>query len=247
MKIRFSRCLITALLPGLLHFARAEPTATDINKSAPLTNSLGMKFIPVAGTKVLFSVWETRIQDFSVFLKETGRDFNTPRDWATPDFQQTPAHPVVMINWHIAVDFCEWLSKKEGREYRLPTDAEWSVAAGLGAEIEGSPEEKGKITGKLQIYPWGKLWPPTRGTGNYADVSADKKFPGSPFIAGYDDGFESTSPVGSFSANSFGLSDLSGTPGNGVGIGPMRKLRSGSSAVVLGIMETSISYVQAIA
>ena len=30
-----------------------------------------------------------------------------------------------MVSWEDAVAFCEWLSKKEGRKYRLPTDAAW--------------------------------------------------------------------------------------------------------------------------
>jgi len=32
---------------------------------------------------------------------------------------------VVFVNWHEADRFCQWLSKKEGRSYRLPTEAEW--------------------------------------------------------------------------------------------------------------------------
>ena len=38
-------------------------------------------------------------------------------------------HPVVNVTWNDAVVFCEWLSKTEGRLYRLPTEAEWEFAA----------------------------------------------------------------------------------------------------------------------
>ena len=44
-----------------------------------------------------------------------------------------------MVTWDKAVAFCEWLSKKEGRTYRLPTDAEWSRAASGAAYLGDSP------------------------------------------------------------------------------------------------------------
>jgi formylglycine-generating enzyme required for sulfatase activity len=39
---------------------------------------------------------------------------------------------VVNVSWQDAVDFCEWLSQKEGRFYRLPTEAEWEYACRAG-------------------------------------------------------------------------------------------------------------------
>jgi hypothetical protein len=43
-------------------------------KTIPGVNSLWMKFVPVAGAQVLFSVWDTRVQDFKAFVKSTGYD-----------------------------------------------------------------------------------------------------------------------------------------------------------------------------
>ena len=65
---------------------------------------------------------------------------------------------------------------------------------------EGSP-------GALR-YPWGRDWPPRGNAGNYADQSADGLAP--TLIPGYDDGFASTAPVGSFGRNAAGLADGGG-------------------------------------
>ena len=178
-------------LAGLLSAdsaAAAEPTPETATKDAPYVNKLGMKFVPVPGTNLLFSVWETRVQDYELFLKETNRP--SPK----PDFEQAPTHPAVMMNWHEARAFCEWLTGKDGKRYRLPTDVEWSAAAGLLKERGAAPEDRNF---KARGYPWGPTWPPARGAGNYGAKLAV-------------DDFAQTAPVGSFAANALGLHDLGG-------------------------------------
>jgi hypothetical protein len=194
-------------------------------------NTLGMKFAPVPGTGVLFGVWDTRVQDFGAFVKETGYDatagmYSIGSDgwkqqgntWRSPGFSQGPTHPVCGVNWDDAKAFCRWLTEKERREgrlapnqeYRLPTDAEWSVAVGLDEPAGGTPQSKdAQIKG---VYPWGTQWPPLRGAGNFAGTEArDGNWPsGWGVIDGYSDGYPQTSPVGSFSANRYGLYDMSG-------------------------------------
>jgi formylglycine-generating enzyme required for sulfatase activity len=172
----------------------------------PWTNSLGMKFVPLDDIRI--SVWETRVEDYEAFCRATGRHYEPP------DFQQTPVHPVVKVNWFDANAFCKWLTEKERDEnlleerqiYRLPTDREWSAAAGLPKEAGATPEARdGKIRNE---YPWGKQWPPPRGAGNYADQSAKRR--GATVIEGYSDGFPQTAPAGSFKPNALGLYDLGG-------------------------------------
>ena len=214
-----------------------EP-AVGANKTAPpalqpgqpWTNSLGMKFVPVAGTAVQFSVWETRVLDFEAFVQATSYDatenaFTLAADgwkrrggsWRSPGFAQTAEHPVSCVSWNDAKAFCKWLTGKErgeGRlradhEYRLPTDVEWSVVLGLTGEMGGTPREKGAKN--KDVYPWGSQWPPPGGAGNYAGEEAkNADWSGLPVISGYNDGYLRTSPVGSFNANQFGLHDLSG-------------------------------------
>jgi formylglycine-generating enzyme required for sulfatase activity len=55
-----------------------------------------------------------------------------PSTWDKPGWDQKDRHPVVFITWNDAVAFCEWLSKKEGRTYELPFEAEWEYACRAG-------------------------------------------------------------------------------------------------------------------
>jgi formylglycine-generating enzyme required for sulfatase activity len=172
-------------------------------KGEPWENSIGMRFVPVGD--VLVSVWPTRVKDFQAFCEVNAR---TP---LALDFAQDENHPAVRVNWEDARAFCQWLTESEvkserlteGQVYRLPTDAEWSVAAGIVNESGTTPEER---DGRVRDFAWGKTWPPPPRSGNFADTSGRKP----PFIAGYNDGFPQTSPVGNFPANKAGLFDMSG-------------------------------------
>ena len=160
------------------------------------TNSLGMVFAPVG--QVGFCIWETRVQDYATYA---GANPGVDGSWRS---DAGGAHPVVNVSWDDAQAFCRWLTEKERGEgkipanaaYRLPTDAEWSQAVGIGGrEGAGSPKEKdGKLAG---VFPWGAEWPPPKGAGNYAP----------PLNV---DAFATTAPVASFAANQFGLHDLDG-------------------------------------
>lgn len=200
------------------------------SKEQPWQNSLGMKFVPVAGTQALFSIWDTRLQDFQAFADSAGYDatdgmWSLGTDgwkqrgatWKDPGFKQDPTHPVVGVSWDDAKAFCEWLTKREhasgalptGFQYRLPTDQEWSVAVGLDAEVGNTPQEK---SAKTKVYVWGQAWPPPAGAGNYC--GAESMIGNEPsnwkVLESYNDGYPRTSPVGSFAANKNGLYDMGG-------------------------------------
>ena len=66
------------------------------------------------------------------FTSETGFSTDQQYNWRNPGFAQTDDHPVVNVTWDDAVAFCRWLSDKEGKRYRLPTEAEWEYACRAG-------------------------------------------------------------------------------------------------------------------
>ena len=204
---------------GSFPFSLAQEGRTMIFRSGafseafPFQNSLGMVFTEVPGTDVLFCIWETRVRDYAAYA---GAHTGVDGSWRNPGFTQGDDHPVVNVSWDEAKWFCAWLTGKErtaGRlqpdqEYRLPTDAEWSVAVGLPKESGSTPKDKSE---KIKdVYPWGTAWPPPSGAGNYADQSCKQKYPSYGVIEGYADGYADTAPVGSFKPNQFGLYDLGG-------------------------------------
>jgi formylglycine-generating enzyme required for sulfatase activity len=172
------------------------PVAGPAAANRVYTNSLGMEFVSGPGLAVLFSIWETRVQDYAAFCEATARVASKP------PFAQAPTHPVVNVSWDDTKAFCDWLTRKERQEhrlsdkegYRLPTDSEWSAAAGIEPERGKTPEERMHTQ---RVWPWGCYWPPVSGDGNYGP---ELKVDTHPY----------TAPVGSFKPNGNGLYDLGG-------------------------------------
>jgi formylglycine-generating enzyme required for sulfatase activity len=146
--------LIAALLP--LHAAE------------PITNSLGMKLMPIDPGKFTMGQDGPPLEDY---LRQK-RFGEMHKDIDRIDFDEKPAHQVTItqpfyigvtevtvsqyqqfdpafktsdakskpadddaasgVRWDKAVEFCEWLTKKEGKTYRLPTEAEWEYACRAG-------------------------------------------------------------------------------------------------------------------
>jgi eukaryotic-like serine/threonine-protein kinase len=101
-------------------------------------------------------------------------------------FQGNDKLPVERVSWLDAVDFCEKLSQKTGRIYRLPSEAEWEYAARAGTS---------------DAFAFGKTITPEV-------VNYDGNNPYGGAVKGKDR--QKTTPVDTFPPNLFGLNDMHG-------------------------------------
>jgi formylglycine-generating enzyme required for sulfatase activity/serine/threonine protein kinase len=77
--------------------------------------------------------------------------FDAAITWRNPGFPQADDHPVVCVSWNDAVKFCEWLSKKDGKRYALPTEAQWEYCCRAGTR---SRYTSGSDDKALARYGW---------------------------------------------------------------------------------------------
>jgi formylglycine-generating enzyme required for sulfatase activity len=96
---------------------------------------------------------EVTVGQFRQFVTQKNYQVGDAR-WQQPGWRQTDDHPVVWVNWQNAVDFCDWLSEKEGQKNRLPTEAEWEYSCRAGTSgaqyCYGDDDQKGE----LNNYAW---------------------------------------------------------------------------------------------
>ena len=122
-------------------------------------------------------------------------EWRAGRYWDSPGFDQSSRQPVVCVSWNDAKAYVDWLERKTGKAYRLPSEAEWEYAARAGT-----------ATARY----WGD--DPNRAC-SYANVADQTKGPGGHgFGTKHEcsDGYWFTAPVSSFRPNAFGLYDMIG-------------------------------------
>jgi len=152
------------------------------------------------------STTELTVANFHEFVDATKRELrgcevydgewhNKPDAyWNEPGFTQSAEQPVTCVSWKDAVAYADWLSKKTGHRYRLPSASEWEYAARSGSEAS---------------LPWGTTGQGACKNANVADRSAARRYPKWSVFA-CNDGYVNTAPVGSFKANAFGIDDMLG-------------------------------------
>ena len=125
--------------------ASAEPEATKQKESkfhAP-------KMITIPGKDFEMGRFDVTRGQFAEFVNETNYDAGgkcwtfegeweerSGRNWRNPGFPQDDNHPVACVNWNDAQAYILWLSKKTGKQYRLPREAEWEYACYGGSQTE---------------------------------------------------------------------------------------------------------------
>ncbi len=190
----------------------ALPQDADANDNE--TPRHGIRF----GRGFAMAMHEVTVGEFRRFIDATGYQTRTSRrgfsmaydertgnflrrsgvSWRS-DYVGRPAgdtQPVLHVSAKGAEAYAQWLSAQSGRNYRLPSEAEFEYAFRSGSS---------------ERYPWGEGTPPA-GSGNMTgalDQSPGGRNWGNAFVD-YEDGYWGPAPVGSFTANTWGVHDLAG-------------------------------------
>lgn len=159
-----------------------------------------------------FALGKTEITrgQFAAFVKKTnynsgdkcltlegGKVEERSGGWRELHYSQGDNYPIGCINWNDAQAYTQWLSRKTGKQYRLPTEAEWEYAA------------RGNTS---TARYWGENPDEACAYANTADKTAQAQIQGASSwtVHQCSDSFVYTAPVGSFKANAFGLNDMLG-------------------------------------
>jgi formylglycine-generating enzyme required for sulfatase activity/CRP-like cAMP-binding protein/chromosome segregation ATPase len=140
-------------------------------------NSMNAEEVPRHEVKLAsFSIsrYEVTFAEYDRYARATGQQLPHDESWGRD------RQPVINVSWNDAVGYVKWLSAQTGRDYRLPSEAQWEYAARAGSD--------------------GSYW--------WTDTKAG--IPANCFNCGSSWDGARTAPVGQFAANGFGLYDMAG-------------------------------------
>jgi sulfatase modifying factor 1 len=175
----------------LLVLGTAQVRAAEMPTGKKHTNSLGMKFVRIEPGSFMMGQKEGGDCDERPVHKVniTKAFYMAVTEVTNAQYEQFDAshkymrgrrglskednEAIVFVDWNDAVRFCEWLSRKEGKPYRLPTEAEWEYACRAGTttvfytgdelpekyykqqEQEWEPKPADLSVGSTPPNPWG--------------------------------------------------------------------------------------------
>lgn len=157
-----------------------------------ISPSTGMEFVRIPS----MGIWVGKFEVTNTEYRRKNPEHDSTGIYRGPSLDED-RQPVVRVNFHEAVAYAEWLTKKDqdvlgGMRYRLASEKEWTALAQCGDE---------------RAFPWGNNWPPVIGqAGNYAGQESLVRSK----IKGYNDGFPVAAPVDRLWANPWGLHGVGG-------------------------------------
>jgi len=188
-KVFFATVMISV---GVVFCGRCFGRLPTMPEEKEFTNSVGMQLVRIEPGSFMMGQDKKRdLDERPVHEVEITRGVyfgatevtNAQFEKYKPGFRKTSGKPdelsngddeaVIFVSWHDAAGFCKWLSEKEGKTYRLPSEAEWEYACRAGTttayytgdtlpeiyhknqEIITGPEEASLVVGKTPPNAWG--------------------------------------------------------------------------------------------
>jgi formylglycine-generating enzyme required for sulfatase activity len=180
-----------------------EAIQFDPQSVKAMTNSIGMKlvWIPPGEFQMGLKEYEEPVHPVKLTKGFWIGQFEVTQDQYQSVMGTNPSEykggnlPIERISWNDAGEFCRKLEFKEGKTYRLPTEAEWEYACRAGTATKYSFGDSADM-----------LWQ----YGNYCDASNTSNYSSYTKDTRHNDRYAKTSPVGSFKPNPWGLYDMHG-------------------------------------
>jgi formylglycine-generating enzyme len=201
---------LVAIPPGTFVMGvRAEEAEADNVPQMQQQAELPMHGVTLRDPIAMGQTEVTRGQ-FAVFVAETGYQslgcmtnngrtwiLDRTKNWREPGFSQDEEHPVVCVNYADATAYVEWLSRRTGKRYRLPTETEWEYAARAGSTA-GKPwaDKPALACAHAKVADRSHA-------ARFSQKTAEMFFP-------CETGYAFTAPVAHYQANQFGLFDMYG-------------------------------------